>query len=112
MRLKTLHKHTLCGRFILYLLFVSLSVNSQVKYPTDSSFINILSNSDKDNFKIFSISKIDTSITNFQNYFPRNTNGHLGLSSAPLLIDYKSKALGFNFYTLPYQNDGRTVIEQ
>ena len=105
MRLKTLHKHTLCGRFILYLLFVSFSVSSQVKYPTDSSFINILSNSDKDNFKNFSISKIDTSITNFQNYFPRNTNGHLGLSSVPLLIDYKSKALGFNFYTLPYQND-------
>jgi hypothetical protein len=81
-----------------------LALKAQVKYPSDSSFINALSNFDKNNFNIF-YSKIDTTINNFQNYFPRNTNGHLGLPSAPLYINYQSKALGFNMLTAPYQND-------
>ena len=84
---------------------MSLSLSSQIKYPSDSSFIKILSNSDKNNLKSFSYSKIDTTITNFQNYLPRNTNGHLGLPSAPIYINYQVKALGFNMYTPPYQND-------
>ena len=62
--------------------------------------ISIVSNIDKSNLSPFSISKIDTSITNFQNYFPRNTNGHLGLPSAPLYINYQTKALGFNMMPL------------
>ncbi|MDF2452755.1 MAG: hypothetical protein K0S26_2259 [Bacteroidota bacterium] len=76
-----------------------------MKYPSDSSFIKTLSHGDKNNLLDFRYSKIDTSITNFQNYFPRNTNGHLGMPSAPLYIDYKPKALGFNMLTAPYQND-------
>jgi hypothetical protein len=99
------HKHTFCGRYLLLFLFLSLSVVSQVKYPTDSSFINILSNSSKNNLQSFGYSKIDTVITNFQNYYPRNTNGHLGLPSAPLYIEYQAKQLGFNMLTAPYQND-------
>lgn len=101
----TLHKRNFCGRFLLYLLCVSFSLTSQIKYPSDSSFIKTLSNSDKNNLQSFSLSKIDTSVNNFHNYLPRNTNGHLGLSSAPLFINYEAKALGFNMYTAPYQND-------
>jgi len=99
------HKHTFCGKILLYVLFMSFGLDAQVNYPTDSSFINTLSNVDKNNLQQFGYSKIDTTINNFQNYFPRNTNGHLGLPSAPLYIDYKSKALGFNMMTAPYQND-------
>jgi hypothetical protein len=83
----------------------SFSLTSQINYPTDSSFINTLSNSEKNNLQNFSFSKIDTTITNFQNYLPRNTNGHLGQPSAPLYINYQAKAIGFNMYTAPYQND-------
>ncbi len=99
------HKHTFGSKILLCLLCVSFSVISQVNYPTDSSFINTLSNADKNNLQHFLYSKIDTTITDFQNYFPRNTNGHLGLPSAPLYINYQSKALGFNMMPLPYQND-------
>lgn len=99
------HKYTYCGKFLLLLLFVSFNLTSQVNYPTDSSFINTLSNANKNNLQHFMYSKVDSSITNFQNYFPRNTNGHLGLTSAPLYINYQAKALGFNMFTAPYQND-------
>lgn len=99
------HKHTFGSTLLLCLLCVSFTLKSQVNYPTDSSFINTLSNADKNNLQQFLYSKIDTSITNFQNYFPRNTNGHLGLPSAPLYINYESKTLGFNMFTAPYQND-------
>lgn len=99
------HKHTFCSKLLLCLWFVSYSLTSQVNYPTDSSFINTLTHADKNNLQQFLYSKIDTSITNFQNYFPRNTNGHLGMPSAPLYINYQSKALGFNLFTTPYQND-------
>ncbi len=99
------HKHTFCGGLLLYFLFMSFSFTAQIKYPSDSSFISLLSDSDKNNLLNFKYSKIDSSITNFQNYFPRNTNGHLGQASAPLYITYQSKALGFNMLTAPYQND-------
>lgn len=84
---------------------MSFASIAQVKYPSDSSFINTLSHADKNNLRDFTYSKIDTSINNFQNYFPRNTNGHLGLPSAPLYINYHARALGFNMLTAPYQND-------
>ena len=99
------HTYTFCSKLLLCLLFVSFTSISQVNYPTDSSFINTLTNADKNNLQQFLYSKIDTSITNFQNYFPRNTNGHLGLPSAPLYVNYQAKALGFNMFTAPYQND-------
>ena len=99
------HKHTFASNFLLCLLFASFTFTAQVNYPTDSSFINTLSNGDKNNLQQFLYSKIDTSITNFQNYFPRNTNGHLGMPSANLYINYQAKALGFNMLTAPYQND-------
>lgn len=99
------HKHSFCGIFLLYMVFLSFGLKAQVKYPSDSSFINALSNFDKNNLQNFKYSKIDSTINNFQNYFPRNTNGHLGLPSAPLCINYESKALGFNMLTASYQND-------
>lgn len=99
------HKHFFCGRFLLCFMFVSFVSLAQVKYPSDSSFISTLSNSDKNNLQQFRYSQIDTTITNFQNYFPRNSNGHLGLPSSPLYINYQSKPLGFNMLTAPYQND-------
>jgi hypothetical protein len=87
------------------MLFFSCISLAQVKYPSDSSFLNTLSHADKNNLRDFTYSKIDTSINNFQNYFPRNTNGHLGLPSAPLYINYHARPLGFNMLTAPYQND-------
>lgn len=86
-------------------MFFSFASFAQVKYPSDSSFINTLSHADKNNLRDFTYSNIDTSINNFQNYFPRNTNGHLGLPSAPLYINYQARALGFNMLSAPYQND-------
>ncbi|MBI3520414.1 MAG: hypothetical protein HY062_13825 [Bacteroidetes bacterium] len=99
------HKHTFCGGILLCIVFLSLGLKAQVNYPSDSSFLNILSNADKNNLQKFRFSKIDTTITDFQNYFPRNTNGHLGMPSAPLYINYQAKSIGFNMLTAPYQND-------
>lgn len=83
----------------------SFELNAQVNYPTDSSFISTLTQYQKNNFNPFLYQKIDTSITNMQNYFPRNTNGNLGLSSSPLENTYQSKVLGFTLYQAPYEND-------
>lgn len=99
------HKLFYCGRLLLCVMFLSLGLTAQVKYPSDSSFIKLVSNADKNNLQDFNYSRVDTVITNLQNYFPRNTNGHLGLPSAPLFINYQSKPLGFNMFTAPYQND-------
>lgn len=99
------HKHSFGGRFLLYILFLCFSINAQVKYPSDSSFIKTISNIEKNNLQQFNYSSIDSSINNFQNYYPRNTNGHLGLPSSPLYINYQAKPIGFNMQTAPYQND-------
>lgn len=101
----TKHPYTFSVRLLFSLMCLSVGLKAQVYYPSDSSFIRILSNEQKNNYQTFSYSKIDTSITNFQNYFPRNTNGNLGLSSSPLLMAYQTKALGFNLYNAPYNND-------
>lgn len=83
----------------------ALSVSGQVNYPTDSSFVKRVSHLDKQNLKGVLFSKIDTSITNFQNYAIRNTNGHFGNASRSLELNYRPKALGFNMFAAPYQND-------
>jgi hypothetical protein len=99
------HKHTTRGKLLLYILFTAFGSIAQVNYPTDSSFISTLSNADKNNSQYFQYSGIDTSINHIQNYFPRNTNGHLGIPSAQLYINYRPKAIGFNMMPLPYEND-------
>jgi hypothetical protein len=99
------HKHTGRGKLLLYILFISFSLTAQVNYPTDTSFISTLSNAGKNNSQYFQYSGIDTSISHIQNYFPRNTNGHLGIPSAQLYINYRPKAIGFNMMPLPYEND-------
>ena len=99
--------HTYNSGIRLFLCLVVFHVTSfaQVKYPNDSNYISTLSGIQKSNLQGFSASKIDTTINNFQNYFPRNTNGNYGLPSAPLFINYQPKALGFNVYNAPYDND-------
>lgn len=99
------YQYTFSVRLLFSILLLSSELISQVNYPTDSSFISTLSNEQKNNYQLFTYSKIDTNITNIQNYFPRNTNGNFGLSSTPLLFDYQSKALGFNLYNAPYDID-------
>jgi len=105
------HKYTFCGSVLLCFVFLSYTLTAQIKYPSDSSFINTLSNGDKTNLLNFNYLRIDTSITNLQNYFPRNTNGNLGQASAPIYIGYQSKPLGFNMLTAPYQIDMINVDE-
>lgn len=78
---------------------------SQVVYVTDSSYLKTLSSADKANLERFRFSKPDTTINNFQNYFPRNTNSNIGLPSAPLFLKYESRSLGFKMYHAPYDND-------
>ena len=99
------HQYTFSVRLLFSTLFLSLGLSSQVYYPTDSSFISTLTNEQKNNYQKFSYTKIDTSIADLQNYFPRNTNGSLGLPSSPLFMSYQPKALGFNLYNAPYNND-------
>lgn len=100
------YKYTFTGRCLLYMiLMISFLSKAQVKYPSDSTFISTLSHRDKNNFLNFSYIKIDSSITNFQNYFPRNTNGHLGQASSPLFVKNQSQSIGFQMYNAPYQND-------
>lgn len=100
-----LHKYIVRLIFLVCFVFANLIAFSQVKYSNDSSYISTLSNLDKTNQGVFHYSKVDSTINNFQNYFPRNTNGNYGLSSAPLYINYQAKALGFNLYQAPYDND-------
>lgn len=99
------HKHILRIGFLLCLLILSAPTFSQVKYVSDSSYLSSLSHLDKSNLQYFNYTRIDSSINNFQNYLPRNTNGNYGLPSAPLYFQYQVKTLGFNLYQAPYQND-------
>lgn len=94
-------------RVKLLFCFITLHFFSkaQVFYPTDSTFINTISHAEKTNQQNFGFTKIDTVINHFHNYYPRNTNGNIGLPSAPLFINYQAKALGFNLYQAPYDND-------
>ena len=103
--MQQLYKHTFRSKWLVWLFVVSLNSYAQVKYPTDSSFINVLSNASKNNLSNFSYDKIDTSINHFQNYYTRNTNGNIGLPSTPFQLKYQSKPLGFNLYHAPYDND-------
>ena len=67
---------------------------SQVVYVNDSSYLKAVSSTDKDNLERFKFSKPDTTINNFQNYFPRNTNGNVGLPSAPLFLKIRKPFTG------------------
>lgn len=100
-----LHTHNFGIRLFLCLIVAQITSFAQVKYPNDSSYIKLLSGAQKNNLQGFLTAAIDTTINNFQNYFPRNTNGNYGLPSAPLFIKYQPKALGFNVYNAPYEND-------
>lgn len=91
--------------FLLYVLLPGLYVKAQVKYSNDSNYVRTLSNVAKANQEGFSLSPIDTTLNHFQNYFPRNTNGNIGLPSAPLYLNYQSQPLGFRLYHSPYDND-------
>lgn len=78
---------------------------AQVKYPSDSSYLKTLTNYNKNNEGCFSFSEIDSSITLFQNYFQKNSNGNIGHPSSSLFIKYNPKTIGFNLYSAPYEND-------
>lgn len=95
-------KNTLSLVFIIGLF---LEIKSQVYYPVDSNYISALTHEQKLDYRPFKHQKIDTAITRFQNYLPRNTNGNCGLPSSPLYFSYETKKIGFNFYQTPYQND-------
>lgn len=74
---------------------------AQVKYVTDRDYLQAKTTQQA----AFTNQPIDTSISGFQNYYPRNTNGHFGVPSATLSLAYNKQALGFRLYNLPYAND-------
>jgi len=90
---------------ILILISTTYQLSSQVLYTKDSTQLSSLKFQDKSNFYPSSISEIDTTITNFQNYFPKNTNGQLGHASRILTVDYDVKDIGFKLFDAPFQND-------
>lgn len=95
-------------RFFIVLLLIGLNINlalSQTFYPNNSSFLRVLSASGQINQSNFTDTPADSVITNYQNYYPRNTSGNLGLPSAQLDFLYKVKSLGFKMYDAPYHND-------
>ena len=95
-------------RFFIVLLLIGLNINlalSQTFYPNNSSFLRVLSASGQINQSNFTDNPADSVITNYQNYYPRNTSGNLGLPSAQLDFLYKVKSLGFKMYDAPYHND-------
>ncbi|MFO0323060.1 MAG: putative porin [Bacteroidota bacterium] len=96
-----------CKNNLFFILFFCYFFNTtaQVFYPTDSSYISSLTQFNKNNYQLYQHQKIDTTLTDFQNYFQRNTSGNYGLASNALLLSYQTQPLGFNFYTAPYQND-------
>src|SRR3954470_19957880 len=100
-----LHRYNSGVKLLLCFIVLHFVSTGQVNYPTDSSYISLLTNQQKENLQKFTYAKIDTTINNFQNYFPRNTNGSYGLPSSPLFLKYQQKTLGFNLYNTPYEND-------
>lgn len=91
--------------FNIFLFFFCASIFAQVKYPKDSSYINVINNSEKNQHKGFTIEAIDTTIDNYHLYSPRNTSGNIGLPSFPLLFQYKNYDVGFKLYDNPYVSD-------
>ena len=96
-------------KLVIVLSCLSITLGAQTFYPTDTHYISTLTEEQKQQGQLFAPTAIDSSINNFHNYFPRNTNGNLGLPSSPLLFQYDALPLGFNLYKAPYDND---VIKQ
>lgn len=94
-----------CKKKWFLLLLVKCFISSaQSYYSTDSSYLK--SKSEKNNLlSTYHYAYPDTSISNLNNYFPRNFLGNIGLPSPSYLLNYGTQNLGFNFYTPPYQND-------
>ncbi|MCC6182014.1 MAG: hypothetical protein IT237_09285 [Bacteroidia bacterium] len=89
--------------FGLYVLcFQSLA---QDFYPAENGYINTISLTKQKQLGSFNPSRPDSSINHFQNYFNRNTNGHLGLPSSPIYINSAIHSLGFRMLQHRYEND-------
>lgn len=97
----TFNAFLLCACFLLA-RFIS---PAQVVYITDSSHVRTLTNEARGNLEGFQNNPTDTILTGFQNYYPKNSSGNLGLPSAPLFLKYQQRSLGFKFYQPPYEND-------
>lgn len=85
----------------VWMLCIASLAKAQVKYITAADYLQARNLHQP----AFHDQPLDTSIANFQNYYPRNTNGQFGLPSAPLLFNYTKQSLGFRLYELPYAND-------
>lgn len=95
-------------RFFIVLLLLGLNINlalAQTFYPNNSSFLRVLPATGQANQQNFTDTPVDSIITSYQSYYPRNTSGNLGLPSAQLDFLYNVKSLGFKMYDAPYQND-------
>lgn len=97
----TFHAFLLCACFLL----VSAVSPAQVVYITDSSHVRTLTNEARGNQEGFQNNATDTVLTGFQNYYPKNSSGNIGLPSAALFLKYQQRSLGFKFYQAPYEND-------
>lgn len=97
----TLNAFLLCAFFLMACIISP----AQVVYITDSSHVRTLTNEDRANLEGFQNNPTDTVINGFQNYYPRNSSGNIGLPSAPLFLKYQQRSLGFKLYQAPYEND-------
>lgn len=96
---------TILLRSALFLIVTSPCVfNAQVYYSTDPDYLkikqeqnNVISN--------YQSTYPDTSLLEFNNYFPRNFSGNLGLSSPDYILKYGTQDIGFRFFNAPNTND-------
>lgn len=108
----TVNTFLLCACFLLACMISP----AQVVYITDSSHVRTLTNEARSNLEGFQNNPTDTILTDFQNYYPRNRSGNIGLPSESLFLKYQQRSLGFKFYQPPYENDmiseGRVTFYQ
>ncbi|MBX3163193.1 MAG: hypothetical protein KF900_01825 [Bacteroidetes bacterium] len=78
--------------------------NAQVAYSTDSNYFK--NKTEQNNLlSVFRSNYPDSSITELQNYFPRNFMGNIGLPSPNYLFNYGTENLGFILFQPPTRND-------
>lgn len=90
--------------FVVFLMCATFFNYAQVFYSTNPDYIKI--KIEKNNVLLnFNSLYPDTSLADFQNYFPRNFMGNTGLPSPEYVLKYGTSDIGFRFVPEANTND-------
>jgi hypothetical protein len=89
---------------VMLVFLLPFQVFTQVFYSTDPNYLK--GKSEQNNLiSTYKSTYPDTSLTEFNNYFPRNFMGNMGMPSPDHSMKYGTDNIGFRFFDPPTDND-------